>query len=301
VAGLVEQGIAAGWRCLVHVLAGSKTGLFAPSFDAVDDLRQRFGQEIDIVVDACQMRLAPERIRACLAAGWMVLSTGSKFFGGPPFAGALLVPADIAARAESASLAAGLAGYFRRPEWPRPLQREAACLPDTANLGLVLRWQAALWEVRALQAVPEDQRLLVMTELGAAVRDALEGARCLRQVAVETSGGGRPQTIFPFEVLRAAAADSAQPMDLGMMRQIHRWLNADISRWLPPGTLCSARRLGAPPCHVGQPVGIGSAAVLRVCIGAHLVWEVVRKAELIAQYYDALCAAAAAATPARSA
>ena len=54
---------------------------------------------VDVLVDACQMRLPLERIRACLAAGWMVLVTGSKFFGGPPFAGALLVPAPIITRA----------------------------------------------------------------------------------------------------------------------------------------------------------------------------------------------------------
>jgi hypothetical protein len=105
-------------------------------------------------------------------------------------------------------------------------------------------------------------------------------------------------------------------MDLAAAKQVHRWLNADISSRLPPGTLCSARRLAALPCHLGQPVGIGRTAALRVCIGAHLVWQtacdeslgstlearleaqlqrarvVVRKAELIAQHYDELYATA---------
>ncbi len=101
---------------------------------------------------------------------------------------------------------------------------------------------------------------------------------------------------------------------------MHRWLNADISSWLPSGLLCSARRLAALPCHLGQPVALARTAALRVCIGAHLVWQtafdeslgsslearleaqiqsarlVVRKAELIAQYYDSLSAGAVAAT-----
>jgi hypothetical protein len=113
-------------------------------------------------------------------------------------------------------------------------------------------------------------------------------------------------------------------MDLAAVKQVHRWLNADISGSLPPGTLCSARRLAALPCHVGQPVEIARTAVLRICIGAHLVWEiafddslgssfearleaqiqrarlVVRKADLIAQYHDALCARAAAAQTRRA-
>jgi glutamate/tyrosine decarboxylase-like PLP-dependent enzyme len=318
VAALVDQAVAAGRRCLLHVLAGSKTGLLAPSFEAAARLRQRHGSRLDIVVDACQMRIAPERIRACLAAGWMVLLTGSKFFGGPPFAGALLIPADVVARAaDLAPLPAGLADYYSRPEWPDALQRLTACLPAGANLGLVLRWQAALWQMLAFQAVPQEQRARIMTELGAAIRASLATARSLRAVAVETSGDW-PQTIFPFEVLREAAAGGTAPMDIAMTKQVHRWLNADISGRLPPGVLCSARRLAALPCHLGQPVGIAGTAVLRICIGAHLVWGAacdeslgsslearleaqiqrarvaLRKAELIAHYYDALSADAAA-------
>ena len=325
VAALVEQAVAARKRCLVHVLAGSKTGLFAPSFAAVRQLRAGFGGHVEIVVDACQMRMSPEQVRACLEAGWIVLVTGSKFFGGPPFAGAVLLPAEVVARASGlAPLPVGLADYFSRREWPRPLQHLIACLPERANLGLMLRWQAALWEMRAFHGLPRGQRALIMTELGGAIRAALAASRSLRPVKVETCGGDWPQTIFPFEVLRRARDGATQPMGLATLKQVERWLNADISNWLPPGTLCSARRLAALSCHVGQPVGIGRTAALRVCIGAHLVWQaacdaslgssldtrletqiqrarlVVRKAELIARCYDALCATAAA-TQTRSA
>jgi hypothetical protein len=205
------------------------------------------------------------------------------------------------------------------------LQHLSAGLPQTANLGLVLRWQAALWEMQAFQAVPEEQRARIMTELGDAIRTALDRSRRLRPVAIETSCGDWPPTIFPFEVMWESAAGGAQPMNGQMIRQIHRWLNADIARWLPPATLCSARRLAARPCHIGQPVELAGTAALRICIGAHLVWEtafdeslgssfeerleaqiqrarlVVRKAELIAQYYSALCAAPAAVAHGRSA
>jgi hypothetical protein len=271
------------------------------------------------------MRLSRERIRACLAAGWMVLLSGSKFFAGPPFAGALLVPADLIARAADLTpLPEGLADYFSRPEWPEPLQRLTAALPTGANLGLVLRWQAALWQMQAFQAVPGEHCARIMTELGAAIRAALVTARSLREVAVATSGDW-PQTIFPFEVLRQAAGGGTAPMDGACLRQVHRWLNADISGQLPPGVLCSARRLAALPCHLGQPVAIGRTAVLRICIGAQLVWETafdeglgtnfearlevqiqrarlaLRKTELIAQYHDSLCAGAAAVAHIRSA
>jgi hypothetical protein len=323
VTAMVEQAVATGRRCLVHVLAGSKTGLFAPSMEAVRRLRARSRGQIDVVLDACQMRLSPERLRACFETGWMVLVSGSKFFGGPPFAGALLVPAAIVARARTLQpLPAGLAGYFSRPEWPPALQQLTIGLPEAVNLGLLLRWHAALTEMRAFEAVPERQRLQIMSELGRAIASALEASPHLRPVAVELSGSGWPQTIFPFEVLPEARDGR---LDWAALKQVHRWLNADVARWLPAGTPRSARRSAALPCHLGQPVALGRTAALRICVGAQLVRQTasdpslgtsvearletqiqrarlaVRKAELIAQNYDALCAAGIAPLRARSA
>ena len=148
-----------------------------------------------------------------------------------------------------------------------------------------------------------------MTELGEAIRVAIEASRWLRPVAVELSGSDWPQTIFPFEVLRPEGDGGGQPLDLAAAQQVHRWLNADVSRWLPAGTLCSARRLAAVACHLGQPVAIGPRAlrmhrrpsgVAAACddllgssLEARLEAQIqkarlaVRKVELIA-YYDAL-------------
>ena len=185
-----------------------------------------------------------------------------------------------------------------------------------ANLGLVLRWQAALWEMQAFQAVPERSGCRIMTELGAAIRAALATARSLR----ERSPSRRPATgRRPSSRSRCCKQRRRRRADgCRGLRQVHRWLNADISGQLPAGVLCSARRLAALPCHLGQPVAIGRTAVLRICIGAQLVWETafdeslgsslearleaqiqrarlaLRKTELIAQYYDR-CAAGAVA------
>src|SRR6185312_17185516 len=121
------------------------TGLQAPSFELVRGLRERHAGRVSIVVDACQMRLGKAQLRAYLAAGFMVQITGSKFYMGPPFAGALLVPPEIAARAAGmAPLPASLGDYFGRLEWPVAWSRLTAGLSANANLGLLLRWQAAL-------------------------------------------------------------------------------------------------------------------------------------------------------------
>ena len=89
----------------------------------------------------------------------MVLITGSKFAGGPPLSGALLLPEVIATGLRSAPLPPeGLADYSARLDWPEPLQATfARDLTTTANLGLGLRWSAALAELKRFAAV--DPRL----------------------------------------------------------------------------------------------------------------------------------------------
>ncbi|SAY46840.1 hypothetical protein KRIGEM_03199 [Komagataeibacter rhaeticus] len=83
----------------------SSTGLVAPGRAALGHAGARQAGEAcaaDGVVDACQARLDPLRVRAYLDMGWMVMVTGSKFCTGPPFCGALLLPAGVRRRLEGA-------------------------------------------------------------------------------------------------------------------------------------------------------------------------------------------------------
>ncbi|MFS0737267.1 hypothetical protein ABC347_09475 [Sphingomonas sp. 1P06PA] len=84
---------ARGLHTVVHVVHGSKTGLVLPEPEDLDGLIARHGDTITIVVDACQARITPGAIAFYLARGAIVLLTGSKFMGGPPFSGFALVPA----------------------------------------------------------------------------------------------------------------------------------------------------------------------------------------------------------------
>ena len=75
----------------------SKLGWRAPSDRCLDEIAPRWPDQVQIVVDACQMRLGRPRLRKYLDRGYLVLVTGSKFFTGPAFSGALLVPARLVA------------------------------------------------------------------------------------------------------------------------------------------------------------------------------------------------------------
>ena len=81
--------------------------------------RRGIGGAARIVVDACQARLGLGRLHVHLAQGRMVLITGSKFFGGPPLSGALLVPAALAAEmARQDRLPPALRDYSAASDWP---------------------------------------------------------------------------------------------------------------------------------------------------------------------------------------
>ncbi len=66
----VERAVAAGGRACLHLLDLSKTGLLSPPPEDVASIAARFGDAVDVVVDACQARLSAARVRTiCPADG----------------------------------------------------------------------------------------------------------------------------------------------------------------------------------------------------------------------------------------
>ncbi|MEO0461972.1 MAG: hypothetical protein AAF127_02505 [Pseudomonadota bacterium] len=139
-----------GRHALVHCVHGSKTGLVLPSLAEIDALQARFGAAMTLVVDACQARITNEAIAAYLARGAIVLMTGSKFIGAPPFNGWALIPPVLAD--EARALPAGFANIFCRAQWSAGWAGREA-LPDLSNLSLTLRLNAALFELERFQAL----------------------------------------------------------------------------------------------------------------------------------------------------
>lgn len=158
--------VAAGRHALAHIVHGSKTGLVLPDLDGIDTLRARHGERLSIMVDACQARIAADTIRAYLDRGAIVLLSGSKFMGGPPFSGFALVPKAFA---DARPFARGLNRIFRRGEWPA---RWAATmsLDSDANPGLLLRLEAALFELERFAGVAHDARHRVILRFNDSVR-----------------------------------------------------------------------------------------------------------------------------------
>ena len=82
---------------IVHCVQGSKTGIFEP-YPATNLGGMVSTRDAFVVVDACQGRFKEEWLEEYLRKDAIVLITGSKFFRGPPFSGAVLVPGSIMER-----------------------------------------------------------------------------------------------------------------------------------------------------------------------------------------------------------
>jgi hypothetical protein len=261
----IETAIAEGKHCILVATDVSKTGLIAPELATVFALKAHFGAGLDLLVDACQLRVTPETIRAYLAKGCLVAVTGSKFVAGPIFSGALIVPGVLADALKAVPLGDGLGDYSGADDWPADWQA-AKSLPNRRNFGLVLRWQAALVELEAMLARHPLKLGWVAMRFGEAVEAHLKadprfepvpGRRLDRSaLGLETAPDVMP-TIFPF-MLQG---------DAGL-------LSADETLAVYSGLAsCSTSR---PAIRLGQPVAIGmrdgqSVAALRLCLSAPLM------------------------------
>lgn len=283
---VVRLGVLGGMKALVHLLDASKTGLGAPSLGAILGLRERFPDQLEVVVDACQMRACGRALSGYLTRSFMVMVTGSKFFTGPPFAGALLVPPRLAAKADQLGpLPEGMSAYCCPHDFPAGWPQSKHASVARATPGPLLRWQAALWERQAFEAVPPPLRDDCLAVLGDTARRAIAASHWLQAVAAPVydrrrllpDGGWHDlQSIFPFTVIRRPAAGPSTCFTMAEARVLHQSLLADLSERLGAEASAEDRAILSKACHLGQPVkvprsGQADSGALRLCLSARLV------------------------------
>jgi hypothetical protein len=305
----VDTAAALGQRVMLILTDVSKTGLIAPSIATALALRQRWPDRIDVLVDACQFRVSARTLRAYLGHGCLVALTGSKFMSGPTFCGLLLVP-ETAPDRRAAALPPGARAYSNAADWPAHWGAAASLKAGAeANFGLLLRWEAAIAEMRAFRAVPTAFVAAFLRQFGQAVTAALQEDWCfeilpvatLRRAAlgdVDAETGGADgevawddeQSIFPF-VLHAQAAAGWRPLTRGETLDLYRGLRHGGGDEHAP----------APRFLLGQPVVCGDrdgvpVSALRLCVSAPMIaaaWESGSSDAAIADALAALSAIAA--------
>jgi len=183
------------------------------------------------------MRLGRGRLRYYLDEEFLVLITGSKFFTGPPLSGALLVPARASAvMKQVGTVPPGLGLYTNRNDWPVTWHGIRSELPARPNIGQLLRWVAAVEELRAYFRVPDSYRFLALQEFSWVVRRLIAERPNLQWVPTneKASADGLDDeemavpTIFPFFII-----DRRKLLSVEACGRIYRALNRDVSNLLP--------------------------------------------------------------------
>jgi hypothetical protein len=267
----VERVVAGGSKVLLQVMDASKFGFRAPSDECLEAITSRWGDHVQVVVDACQMRLGRPRLRKYLERGYMVIVTGSKFFTGPPFSGALLVPGDFSRPLNAIdAVPEGLLEYISCSDWPRSWPLLRARFPHRMNFGQWLRWEAAIEEIGAYYRVPASFRKEALACFGQAIESLIAASPSLDLLP----GEGRSldeadeemaqRTIFSFVIRQGEGIRS-----LSECRTLYRALAGHAGA----GDLKPA----AQACLIGQPVALGCgpspSAALRISASARLVSE----------------------------
>ena len=242
---------------VVHLVVHSKTGLRAPSLE----LAKRW-PDVTFMVDAAQGRLAPRDIRRALSLGFTVLFTGSKFYGGPPFSGALILPKKLSA--DPGALPAGLTSWFSKADLPTDWVEARASLPTKSNPGLLMRWAVAMNEIQTYhQILPRKRAAVYHTFAGGfhgvfGVNPHIEIDRPIPPVHQLVTVLGAYPSVFGFSV-----SDENGVLQAPELKKLHMMLDTSFEEH--------------PICfHLGQPVKLGppkstELTLLRVALGARLV------------------------------
>mmetsp|Transcript_116775 Transcript_116775/g.190107 ORF Transcript_116775/g.190107 Transcript_116775/m.190107 type:complete len:533 (-) Transcript_116775:44-1642(-) len=284
---LVKVAIDEGRIPLVHIVVGSKTGATTPSEKFVRDLQHHVGAEkMIVIVDACQGRVKENKIGEWLQEGWQVLVTGSKFFGAPPFCGAVLMQEEQMQALESMSVEfEALGDYFDRVCFKKAARamQSCRCLPDRMNFGLLLRWEAALIEMECFYGTDEAKRSHVMKQWVQGAKELVEthGESCghlklALQGEADTEGIalGGVNSLLGFEVL-VGAAEEKKALNVDQLKKFHAMMPRDLSQSLSHTSheiseedLAVLKR----PCYIGQPVKLSAdVCVIRFAADAPLV------------------------------
>lgn len=279
----IEKALAQDDHVLLHLLASSKTGLNAPSEEAVIELSQLAPNSIDVVVDACQMRSPFVKMGEWVRRGWMVQISGSKFLTGPPFSGALIIPRQFRSRSTNVdALLTQAPAVGSKQDWSAWWRDQFFIAPDESvtSFGAIFRWLPALLEAQLFNAIPSKLRHYSFDRFRMALNERLDKSQWLVRMDLPDGEVGKEDSnpnlatssIICFSVMVSHWDGGRRALDEDECRKIFNLLNLDLSGKF--GQLSLAQRAQAKlQAHIGQPVLLkskdgGGTAILRMVLGA---------------------------------
>ncbi len=272
-----------GGHIVLHAMDQSKLGYQSPSEEMMQSLKKLDSLSIQIIVDGSQLRLDPKDIQNYLNKGYIVTITGSKYFTGPPYSGALIVPKNVSKSIDSVkkTLPKGLNNYYNHSDWPTSWFCSKD-LSDGFNYGSYMRWNAAIVEMDRYYKTPILYRNLGIEMFCNFVEDSINDASFLEPLfedetkiktySSEEFGLRNIRTIFPFFILK-----KNEVLTIDNVKKLYVLLNSDLSDKFAESSL-EIIRLATQKCHIGQAVNVKysndiQSAVLRISLGARVISE----------------------------
>lgn len=272
-----------GKHVVLHAMDQSKLGYQAPGERMIQNLNSLKNLSMQIIVDGSQLRLDPKDIQNYLNKGYIVTITGSKYFTGPPYSGALILPKCISKLIHSVkkSLPEGLTQYYNHSDWPTSWLCSKD-LSDGFNYGSYMRWNAAIVEMDRYFKTPVLYRNMGIEMFCNFVEDSIKDATFLEPLyGDETNtntynskefGIRNIRTIFPFFILK-----NNEVLSINNVKKLYTLLNSDLSDQFKDASL-EIIRLAAQKCHTGQAVNVKysneiESAILRISLGARVISE----------------------------
>ncbi|MCU6433596.1 hypothetical protein LPB67_07375 [Undibacterium sp. Jales W-56] len=269
-AAYVDQQASQGKRVLTVLTDVSKTGLIFPSLAIVLALKQKWPEHIEVFVDACQFRLSVATVKAYVMHDFMLALTGSKFLTGPTFSGMLLIPPGVAQRFRHAELHKQVQDYSCAQDWPMDFFAHHA-LHHQTNFGLLLRWEAAMAELRCMLTIPNQAITDFLQEFKAAIKERLLNDPVLealpvreldRSALMHQQNWDQEQTIFSFLLHHTAPNHQRRPLNSTETHHVYRALMI--------GNTKTGRLQLGQPVQCGQRDGVAVSA-LRLSVSTRMI------------------------------
>jgi len=272
-----------GKHLVLHIMDQSKLGYQAPSEALIKKLNKLENLSLQIIVDGSQLRLDPKDISGYIDKGYIITITGSKYYTGPPYAGALIIPKEVGKIKElkNETLPKGLTDYYNYSDWPKSWTC-ATKLSEGFNYGASMRWKAAIVEMKRYYKTPTLYRNLGIEMFCNYVEESIKEASFLEQLFDEEfqihSESNKYfsikniRTIFPFFIKKGNTV-----LDEENVKKLYLLLNSDLSEYYQ-GTSLETLRVASQKCHIGQAVKVlhksnKQSAILRISLGARVISE----------------------------
>ncbi|WP_236974800.1 hypothetical protein [Membranihabitans maritimus] len=278
----IKEVLEGGRQPVLHIMDQSKLGFSAPGKKSIQNIQKEFGNNVLMVVDNSQLRMDHEELKWYLEREILMTITGSKFFTGPPFSGALIIPKKLNEKwgKQQINLPEGLFEYAHVNEWPETWKINSE-FPRGINFGMYLRWYASIVEMERYFQTPVTLRHLGIEMFCEHVKESISQAGFLELIneyntnqdeknTVENTGSRR--TIFPFFV-----KTGNRILSLDEVKKVYQLLNKNLTPLLTNQS-DDSKRLSAQVCHIGQPVKSTHSngtisGYIRISLGSRVISE----------------------------